>query len=89
MTKPKKKTKKPAKNQEESKPEKKQKKPETYSLPESTKEVEPPMEEEDEYDELVQDLTSWLDKVTFIDIDLSLPPINFMVFITCLIGQLR
>ena len=52
--------------------------------PEMTQEL---MEEEDEYDELVQDLTSWLD--SFVDIDLNLPPINFMVFITCLIGQLR
>jgi hypothetical protein len=44
-------------------------------------------EEEDEYDELVHDITSWLDH--FDDISLpELPKFNFIVFITCLIGQL-
>merc|ERR1712130_594050 len=75
--------KKPKKNKKSAKQESKTEA--ELPLQEKTK-PEVPMEEDDEYDELVQDLTSWLD--SFIDIDLSLPPFNFMVFITCLIGQL-
>lgn len=57
-------------------------------IPNETIAVDEQAEEEDEYDELMHDLTSWLDH--FDDISLpELPKFNFIVFITCLIGQLR
>lgn len=56
-------------------------------IPNETIAVDELAEEEDEYDELMHDLTSWLDH--FDDISLpELPKFNFIVFITCLIGQL-